>query len=384
LRVAGSRDQQPVAWIDRTALAGNFREAERLAGGREVIAVVKADAYGHGSIAVSRCLAAAGCGRFAVLDVGEASALREAGIDAPILLLAGVGGAEDATAAAELGLTPVVHHAEALPLLEAAARAAGCVIPVHVEVDTGMHRMGVASDEAVRLMEAVTNAAALALEGAFTHFACADEADPDDSIAQLRTFAEVLARAAQRGLRPSVIHADNSAGLLTGKVLAEALPAATAVRPGLMLYGVRPAPHLDPDRRLRPVMSVRAPVVQVRDVAAGASVGYGATYRAERPTRLATLRFGYADGFPCAAGGGGQVWLGGACRPVVGRVSMDYIAVDLGDAGVEIGDEAVIFGTVAQGGEVGISVEEAAAACGTIAYELLVRVGSRVARVEVD
>jgi alanine racemase len=178
------------------------------------------------------------------------------------------------------------------------------------------------------------------------------------------------------------------AALLQGKTIAEALPEAGAVRPGLMLYGARPSVQQGPDRRLRPVMSVRARVVAVRDVAAGEAVGYGAGYRARAATRVATLPLGYADGVPCALFGCGEVWLAGARRPIVGRVSMDYVTVDIGDAPVRVGDEATFFGvagsTEATLGQEGVPVEESASAADTHAYELLVRVGDRVPRTYLD
>jgi len=235
-------------------------------------------------------------------------------------------------------------------------------------------------------MQAVQDSACLDLEGVFTHFAHADEPDLAPSLAQAERFRRVLADARALGIAPPVVHADNSAALMCGKPLAEALPEATAVRPGIMLYGVRPAPHLEGD--LRPVMTLRASVLAVRDVGTGAGVGYGATWRAPAGgTRVATLSVGYADGVPWTTGNAGFVWLGGARRPIVGRVSMDSIAVDVGAGSkVAVGDSAVLFGSLE--GEPGagetascLPVEGAARAAGTLHYELLVRVGARVPRV---
>lgn len=374
------------ATIDLSALRANFALARELAGRREVIGVVKADGYGHGAATVAACLVSAGCPRLAVLTVPEGEALREAGIHAPILVLAGIRDDEEARAAVSLGLTPALHDPEGVARLESAAAAAGGSVPVHVEVDTGMHRMGVASEDALPLLSQVDASELLRLEGVFTHFARADDPDLAPSLKQIERFREVLRAARAHGIEPPLVHADNSPALMCGKRLSEALPEATAVRPGLMLYGVRPAPHLE--GKLRPVMTLRATVLAVRDVAPGGGVGYGATWRAPASgTRVATLSLGYADGIPWTRANRGHVWLGGARRPIVGRVSMDSITVDLGlDSRVSVGDEAVLFGALAGGPETPslLPVEEVASEAGTLHYELLVRVGARVPRVVVD
>lgn len=368
-----------VAKIDLAAVRANATEARRLAGGRDVIAVVKANAYGHGVVPVSRALLEAGCSRLAVLTVSEAAELREAAVAAPILVLGGVRSPGEADRAAGLHATVVLHHAESRALTSSAARRAGLRMPVHVEVDTGMRRAGVPLPESVDFLDAVAADPSLQLEGVFTHLARADEPDLAPSLEQLELFRGMLKGAATRGIEPPVIHVLNSAGLLAGKPLADALPEANAVRPGLMLYGVRPAAHQG--GRLRPVMTLSARVGHIHDVAPGDGVGYGATFRATRPTRIATISVGYEDGIAWSAGGRGEVWLAGARRPIVGRVSMDSICVEIADAEIEIGDPAVIFGTSDAGG---IAVEDAAAAAGTIAYELLVRVGRRVQREVVE
>jgi alanine racemase len=363
------------ALIDLGALRENFVEARRRSGGRDVIAVVKAEAYGHGASRVARELVAAGCRQLAVATVAEGVALRDAGIDLPILVFAGARDPQEAEAAVGRGLTPVVHAPVDLERVAGAAREASRRIDVHVEVDTGMNRMGVAPDEAASLCERVAAEPAVRLEGVYTHFARADEVDLAPSLAQLQRFRELLEALRKAGLTPQQIHVANSAGLLAGSVLADALPEANAVRPGLMLYGVRPAPHLL--GRLRPVMTLRCRVAMVRPLRAGQAVGYGAQYRAERDTRIATLPLGYADGVPVAASNRGEVWIGGRRFRIAGRVSMDAIGVDVGDAAVAVGDEVILFGGA---GEAVLPVEDAAAAAQTIPYELLVRIGQRVPR----
>jgi len=373
----GFRDRPTRAIIRLGAVRANYAEAERRAGGRTVIAVVKADAYGHGAVPVAQSLVEAGCSHLAVLGVSEAAELRDARVGVSILVLGGVHTPAGARAVAEMGMTPVVHHRGHVPLLAEAARAAGVAgtLGVQVEVDTGMRRMGVPPGDAVALLEEVRAEPALRLEGVYTHLAQGDDPDLGPSIDQFTAFRRVLAAARERGIEPGMVHGANSAGLLAGEALAEALPEATAVRPGIMLYGVAPAPHLEGD--LQPAMTLTTRVVHVRRVAAGETVGYGARFRASQDTRVATLPAGYADGIPVSTSNRGRVRIRGRELPLVGRVSMDFIGVDVGDAPVEIGDEVLVFG--AMGGE-RLPVEQAAVAADTLAYELLVRVGARVRR----
>jgi len=368
-----------VARIHLEAVCANFALAQRRAQGRQVIAVVKADAYGHGAAQVTRALAGAGCEHFAVLSVDEAAALRSAGIRASILVLGGVHDAAEAAAAVEYGLVPVAHHRGHLEILEGAARGSGAAIDVHVEVDTGMSRMGVPAGEAAALLEDVKRSAGLKLAGVYTHLASADEADLSPSLEQLETFRGVLAACRERGIAPGLVHAANSAGLLAGAALADALPEAGAVRPGLMLYGAQPAAHLEGE--LAPAMTLCTRVVGLREIEAGTAVGYAATYRAKQRTRIATLAIGYEDGVPVSASGRGSVLIRGQRHPMAGRVSMDFLGVAIDDRSVELGDEAILFG-VGQGAR--LRVEEAAEAAGTHAYELLVRVGNRVTREYVE
>jgi len=364
------------ATIHLSAIRANFAEAKRAAGGREPIAVVKADAYGHGAIRVTQSLAEAGCRQFAVASIAEAAALRDAGIRETLLVLGGVFDEEEAQVAVGLDLTPVVHHAGHVELLAAAARGRSAPLSVHVEVDTGMSRMGIPADRALSLMESISKESALQLGGTYSHLARADEVELGPSFEQLHAFAALLGEARGRGLDPGLIHVANSAALLAGAPILEALPEQTAARPGLMLYGVLPAPHLA--ATLTPAMTLRARVVALRSVKAGDPVGYAAEFRPQHDTRIATLSIGYADGVPVSASGPRFVGIGKRRLPIAGRVSMDYTTVDVGDAAVAIEDEAIVFGE--GDGGFALPVEEAAAAAGTIAYELLVRVGSRVER----
>lgn len=366
------------ARISLGAIAHNFAIAQRCAGSRDVIAVVKADAYGHGAIAVARCLVRCGATRLAVATVPELAALRVAGIDTPTLLLGGVHGPADAATALALGATPVVHHDVQRAWVEAAAASRGARATVHVEVDTGMRRLGVPAGEAVALIAGVAGSPHLVLGGVATHFARADEEDPGPTRAQAEAFARVLDELARRRLDPGLVHLANSAGLLCGSDWENQI-AGTAVRPGLMLYGIAPAPHCA-DAGLRPAMTLETAVVALRRIEAGESVGYGATWQAPRSGWIATLPMGYADGYPWSAGrpeAHAEVLIAGRRRRLVGRVSMDLVTVWLEEDPVSIGEPAIAFGVGAGGS---LPVESLATAAATLSYEVVVRVGARVPR----
>ena len=381
-----SGEERPVwAWIDQDALRANARRAIDCAQGRSIIGVVKADGYGHGAATAARALLAEGVSRLAVVSVGEGAELRRAGIVAPVLLLGALEDAVAAERALKWGLTPVLHDQRGFELARSLGRA-GSRLSVEVEIDTGMRRMGVPASEAMGLLEQIAATPQLLLSGLFTHLACADEADLEVSRTQLGRFGKILReldlRSEGEDRSPPEIHFANSAGLfrLAEMETADSGLVTTAVRPGLMLYGVSPftdrsAESLDLD----PAMTLAARVVAVRTIAQGEGVGYGAVWRASWETRIATLPLGYADGLPRSLAGRGEVFLAGAMRPIVGRVSMDYVTVDVGEAEVELGQVATIFGRTAEG--IRVPVEALAQAAGTIGYEILVGVGSRVPRV---
>jgi len=375
-------ERPTTARIDLAALASNYAEAVRLAERRQVIAVVKADAYGHGAVPVARRLVAAGCTRLAVATVSEAAELRGAAVRVPLILLGGIHDAAEADDAAALDLVPVVQHAGHVPLLARAAREHGRRLAIELEIDTGMARMGVAPEDVAALAAAIAREDALALEGVYTHLACADEGDLALTRRQLSLFAEVLAGLRARSLSPSRVHVANSAALVAGPELAAAMPPeVNAVRPGLMLYGVQPSAQRSAVAKLRPVMSLRTRVANVRHVRRGDPVGYGATFRAKQRGRIATLPVGYADGVPWSLGNRGHVLLRGRKLRIAGRVSMDLLTLDVGELPVEIGDPVLVFGE-ADGEQ--LRVEDLAEEAGTIPYELLVRVGRRVPRVLED
>jgi alanine racemase len=239
--------------------------------------------------------------------------------------------------------------------------------------------MGIPAAEAESLAADIAGDPALALAGVMTHFARADERDLAPTREQLRAFGACVSALRGRGIEIPCVHAANSAALVAHGELAGEGPRQDAARPGLMLYGAQPS--LVRRARLSPVMSVRAPVVAVRRARRGDPVGYAALYRAPADTRIATVAIGYADGVPISTSGRGAVWLAGARRAIAGRVSMDYVGVDVGDAPVRVGDEAILFGSERVGGPAVLPVEDAAASAGTLSYELLARVGARVRRV---
>ncbi|HIF95167.1 MAG TPA: alanine racemase [Myxococcales bacterium] len=388
-------DRPAWAWIDRDALRHNARHAIACADGRAVIGVVKADAYGHGIAEIARGLLAEGISRLAVISVGEGAELRRAGIVAPVLLLGGLTDAAAAERALKWGLTPVLHDQRGFELLRAIGHS-GSPLSVEVEIDTGMHRMGVAPTDAHALLQQIVDTPQLSLSGLFTHLAQADEADLRPTRDQVAQFVELGRRfqgAVGAASDSPALHVANSAGLFRmGEIEPKGGELTTsAVRPGLMLYGVSPfseksAESLDLD----PVMTLAARVVALRSVAKGDGVGYGGDWRATRETRVATLPIGYADGLPRSLAGRGRVYLAGAMRSIVGRVSMDYVTVDVGPSGgaadvgaeavsaVELGQIATVFGRT--GGGKRVPIEDLAVAAGTIGYEILVGIGNRVPR----
>ncbi len=368
-------ERPTTATIDLQAITANYAEARRLAAGRDVIAVVKANGYGHGAVPVARRLVSAGCNDLAVVTVAEAAELRAAAVDCRILVLGGVHDVAEATDVVELGVTPVIQHVGHIGLLAQVAREQRMPLSVQVEVDTGMHRMGLPVEDAPALVERIAKEPALELSGVYTHLACADDENLGPSLMQLRLFAEILAALQARGVDPGQVHVANSAGVMATLDLAQAIPPqVNAVRPGLMLYGVIPAAHLQQRASLAPAMTLVSRVSNVRHVRPGDAVGYGGSFRAPHRGRIATLPIGYADGVPWSLAERGVVLLRGKRVPIAGRISMDLVTIFVGDGSVEIGDPVIFFGE-------GLPAEEVAALAGTIPYELLVGIGSRVPRV---
>jgi alanine racemase len=358
--------------VDLDAVCANVRALTEHAAPAAVLATVKADGYGHGAVPVARAALGAGAAWLGVAFVEEGIELRDAGIDAPVLLLSEPPAAAAATVV-ERRLTPIVYTESGIDALAAAARDAGSVLPVHLKVDTGMHRVGCRIDDAVALASRVAAHDALTLEGMATHLAVADEADREYTEAQLAAFDRVLADVTRAVGRPPIVHVANSAGALS-------YPEARfdLVRIGIALYGIAPSPVVADALPLRPALSLHARVSFVKDLPAGARVSYGLRYELDRPSRIATVPVGYADGVPRALGAvGGSVLLGGRRHPIAGTVTMDQLLVDVGDAAVEVGDDVVLLG--AQGDDA-ILADEWAERLGTIPYEVVTRLGGRLPR----
>jgi alanine racemase len=366
-------EQKTRAWaeIDLEALARNCGWLRDRAAGRRLIAVVKANAYGHGAVPVSRALVRAGCDALAVVTLEEARELREARISAPLLLLTGPLTPEQGDELLALRVVPTLTQSEQLEVMQSAAQRAGVRAPVHLKLDTGMGRLGFLPGDLSAILERLAAAEDLVLDGVMSHLAEVD--DPISAVTerQRKVFGELLAKIREAGFDPDWIHLDNSAGVVRGST-----PGTNAVRPGLMLYGADPT--LEGGNELEPVMTLCTRVCQAKDVSAGARIGYGGTFEAAGPTRILTLSIGYADGLPRAAGNRFRVGHRGRRVPLVGRVSCDLATVDTGPGGEgKVGDEVLLFGR-RDGLE--IRVEELAEAVGTISYEILVRIGERIPR----
>ncbi|MFN8026407.1 MAG: alanine racemase [Acidimicrobiia bacterium] len=362
--------------IDLDAVRANVTTLRTLAAPAEFLAVVKANAYGHGAVPVARAALEAGAGWLGVARVEEGVQLRDAGIDARIMLLSEPAPAAVPDVVAH-DITPVVYTEAGIDALAKGVVDSGRTrpLPVHLKVDTGMHRVGCTPADAVALARLVAGRDELELTGVCTHLAVADEPDDSYTPEQLDRFEAVLAALDDAGLLPPLVHAANSAGMLVH-------PRAhhTLVRVGIAMYGLPPAPALHGHRDvvLHPVMSLRARVTMVKELPAGARVSYGLRYELDRPSRIATVPAGYADGVPRNLGlQGGEVLIGGQRLPIAGVVTMDQLLVDVGDAPVEAGDEVVLIGR--QGSEE-ITATEWAQHLGTINYEIVTGIGARVPR----
>jgi alanine racemase len=372
--MTGERYRPVWAEIDLDAVRANVRAFRDLVAPAAVCAVVKADAYGHGAAATGAAALDAGASCLAVALVEEGADLRAAGIDGPVLVLSEPV-PEAAESVIEHRLTPVVYTPSGVDALAkaAAAHARAEPLPVHLKVDTGMHRVGCAPARAVELATHVHERPELCLAGVCTHFAVADEpAHPHTEEQRLR-FEDVLASLREQGLPTGTVHACNTAGAITA-------PAARydMVRLGIGAYGIAPAPGLAAGIPLRPVMTVKARVTHVQDLGAGEGISYGLRYATSEPTRVATVPLGYADGVPRELSlRGGEVLLRGRRRPIAGTVTMDQLMIDAGAVPVEPGDEVVLIG---RQGDEEITVEEWAERMGTIAYTIVCGIGPRVPR----
>ncbi len=364
------------AWaeIDLDALAHNLRIIRQRAGPeRRIMLVVKADAYGHGAVPIARHAVRSGVAALGVGTSAEALELREAGVRVPILVLGTVLEAELQDCLlheVHIGL----HSSDRRASLQALARSLGVVARVHLNVDTGMGRLGVLPSRAFELLREIHASSHLELAGVMTHVSAPEGRLAASTGEQLARFDRLLAGARAQGLLCGWIHAANSAALFTG------VDGYDTIRPGIAAYGAL-CGDLPGAGELRQVMSLKSQVVFLKDVPAGTPVGYASTWRAPARTRIATLPLGYNDGVPWQPAGVGAVLLRGRRAPIVGRVSMDYTTIDVGHIPeVHVGDEVTLFGS--DQGEL-MSLGEVARVNETIPYQLTCSIGKRVARLYV-
>jgi alanine racemase len=367
------------AWaeVDLDAVRHNTAALARVASPARLCAVVKADAYGHGAAPVAKASLEAGASALAVAFVEEGAELRAAGVTAPVLVLSEP--EEGAMArAAEEDLSPTLYTTRGLRAAAAAARRAGSPLGVHVKVDTGMHRVGADPEEALSVACGVQEAPELRLDGLWTHLAVAEEEGDGFTARQLEAFGDVVGKLRAGGVEAPTLHAANSAGAISHPASRLGM-----VRCGIAIYGYAPSTAVGSDlaaagETLLPVMSLRARVSHVRRLAAGERISYGRRYELRRPSFVATVPVGYADGVPRRLfEAGGEVLIGGERRPIAGTVTMDQLMADCGDDEVSPGDEVVLIGS--QGSEA-IGADEWAQRLGTISYEVLCGIGPRVPR----
>ena len=360
------------AEIDLDALSRNLAEVRAQSGsGVEVMLVLKADAYGHGAVPVGWHLVRQGVSCLGVGDSTEALELRAAGITAPILILGAVvaGEMEDVIRG---GILVTVHSRDRVLALKSAAERSQSRVGVHLKVDTGMGRLGCNPDRAVGIAREVQRSQRLELQGIATHLAATGPEADGGTEKQVRTFRKVLAALEAEGIRPAWRHAFASTA-----IRARLAPEFNLVRPGLAVYGVDPSGAWE--GRLTPALAWRTQVVFLKDHRRGAKIGYGGTWTAKRPSRIATLPVGYNDGYRFAFSNKAEVLVRGCRAPVVGRVSMDYVCVDVTHVeGARVGDVVTLLG---RDGTQTLSVEELAAHADTIPYEVFCGIGRRVRRV---
>jgi alanine racemase len=364
------------AEINLDALAANFRAVRsRVGAGIKVMAVVKANAYGHGAVHCAKRLAREGADWFGVALPEEAIELRRAGIAQPILSLGGFWAGQE-QACIQHGIVPVVYRLEMVEALERAAAAVGIVADVHVKIDTGMGRLGVRPEQAREFVDALRRFNHVRLDGVMTHFAAAD--NPERAFfteEQVARFNEAVAMIRERGFNPTYLDMANSAA-----TFAQPSSWGNMVRPGGVLYGLwrDVLPPLGEPPGLRPVMAVRSRISLLKRVNQGETLGYGCTFEARRETLVATLPIGYNDGYVRALSNQGRVIVRGAYAPVVGRISMDLTLIDVTDVeDVATGDQVTLLG---EDGRLAVAAEEIAKTAGTLSYEITCGISQRVPR----
>lgn len=357
------------AEINLDSLESNFLQVKGIIGNDVgVVSIVKADAYGHGAVAVGKVLIESGSQILGVATVEEALELRESWIRAPIILLGGIQ-PEEAESAIKNDLTPSLFSFASAKAVNKYAEKMGRVVRYHLKVDTGMNRLGVDSGEICDFLNQLSSFKNLEMEGVFTHFANAEGESRDSTLNQISIFKAILSLINQAGFYPKYIHSANSAAIQRFRNSHMNL-----VRPGIMLYGSGRIGNCD----LKPVMNLKTKIIQIKRIPSGTPVSYGGTFVSMRPTIIATLPIGYADGYMRGLSNRAKVSIKGTTAPVIGTVCMDLIMIDVTEVSeVAVGDEVVLFG------DDGVSVEDVARWADTIPYEILSTIGKRVRRVYV-
>lgn len=366
-----------VCEVDLDAISANVEVLRACAPGRALLAVVKADGYGHGLVPSARAALAGGADWLGTALLSEAAALRQAGITAPLLTWLWAPGDEHLADCVRGDIDVTASSLWQLQAITAAAHATGTRARVQLKIDTGLGRNGATAAQWPALVDAAARleaAGTIRVTGVWSHFALADAPTSDLNAQQLAAFGAALEVVAAGGLTPAVRHIANSAATLVAPEAHFDL-----VRPGIALYGVSPGGELGPPEQygLRPAMTLRARLAGVKRVSAGQGVSYGHEYVTAAPTSLGLVPLGYADGIPRSAGGRGPVLAAGHIRTIAGRVCMDQFVLDLGEDPAEPGDEVVLFGRPDRGEP---SAEDWGRAAGTIGYEIVTRLGARIER----
>ncbi len=377
--------ESPLTWaeIDLNAIAHNVLELRRItAPSARLMVAVKANAYGHGIIEVARQALESGADALGVARVDEGIRLRQAGIDAPVLVF-GYTPSSEAARLYEFDLIQTVYSYETARELSDTASSLNIKINIHLKVDTGMGRLGLLpdsrraapADRAVEEVKSIAGLSGLKLEGIFTHFATADWSDKSYAEKQFQIFSSFLDQLHKAGLQFSVKHAANS-----GAIIDMPQTHLDMVRAGISVYGLYPSDETDKNRiKLLPVMSLKARIIHLKKVSAGFMVSYGITHKTKKPTTIATIPVGYGDGFSRLMSSRGHMLVHGQKAPIIGRICMDLTMLDVGHIPeVKIEDEVVVFG---HQGNASITADEIAELTGTINYEVVTRISARVQRV---
>ncbi len=352
----------------------NFNSVRKLVGTKvKIMAVVKANAYGHGLVEIAHEAQKSGASYLGVVCLHEAKLLRESGNRLPILIFNYIDPVS-VNDAVKIGASLTVMDEKVLTAVDRSGRKQNKRINIHVKIDTGMHRAGMLPGDALRLIPLVENYKNVYLEGVFTHLATSDEKSLDFTKEQLALFANCISKLKEKGINPPLIHTANSGAVLR-------LPSAYyyMVRPGIIMYGLAPSVDFRLPFQPKPVLSWKSIIVQIRHIGKGETVGYGRTFKAARRTMVGLVPVGYADGLRRELSNKWYVLVKGRKAPIIGRISMDQISVDLSQIpSVEIGDEVVIIG---KQGKDSISAEDMAAQLRTINYEVISTIGERVSRI---